>query len=259
MRIRYSLRMMFVATFAFAAFCGWYANRFRLDRNQAAAVAHLHRNGASVYYSYQYDAEGSVRSDASPSLLSRLILYPQARTVTANPLNGELRDDDLIHLHELNDLKLLDLSWPTSVTDTGLESLHEVHSLDGIVLCRGNLSEASIVRLKQALPNCQIKFPQPAKPEWSSEDDGLTVTTVFKITAELFGLDVSAVTSSTSTDDLALATHQIVELVGELNDHFNLSIPNNAITRLTGTDQWDDSDDALTMAELAKIVDQQQH
>ena len=87
--------------------------------------------------------------------------------------------------------------------------------------------------------------------------DDRTVRQVCRITAEMLGVNPAEVTASTSLGDLAADELDIVELVMELEDHFNVSIPDDAITGVTGRDQWQQGAHRLTMAKLAQIVDEQ--
>jgi acyl carrier protein len=82
---------------------------------------------------------------------------------------------------------------------------------------------------------------------------------VCSITAELLGVNPSKVTPSTSLGDLGADELDIVELVMELEEHFDIAIPDDAITDVTGRDQWQNGAHKLTMAKLAQIVDDQKH
>jgi acyl carrier protein len=90
----------------------------------------------------------------------------------------------------------------------------------------------------------------------AAQDDG-TVSQVCSITAELLGVNPSKVTPSTSLGDLGADELDIVELVMELEEHFDIAIPDDAITDVTGRGQWQDGAHKLTMTKLAQIVDDQ--
>ena len=81
---------------------------------------------------------------------------------------------------------------------------------------------------------------------------------VKQIVAEQLGVDESQVTENASfMDDLGADSLDTVELVMELEDHFDVSIPDEAISDVTGDDDWQTGTDRLTMTKLAEIVDQQ--
>ena len=86
--------------------------------------------------------------------------------------------------------------------------------------------------------------------------DRQTVRLVCSITAELFGVKVSKVQPSTSLGDLSADDLDAVELVMELEEHFDISIPDQALTGTTEDAAWQYKD--LTMSDLAAIVESQE-
>jgi acyl carrier protein len=95
--------------------------------------------------------------------------------------------------------------------------------------------------------------PAPLPRQQASQD---TIDQVCRITAELLGVNTAEVKPSTSLGDLGADELDVVELVMELEEHFDISIPDEAIT-VTGDDNWQVDMKRLTMSRLAEIVDQQ--
>ena len=71
-------------------------------------------------------------------------------------------DRDLRHLQELPKLQGLVLH-SVDVTDSGLEMLHSMPQLKSLNIIDTPATEKGIDRLRQALPECQIKWVPPAK------------------------------------------------------------------------------------------------
>ena len=84
-----------------------------------------------------------------------------------------------------------------------------------------------------------------------------TVIHVCKIAADLMGVKPKAVNPSTSLADLGGDELDAVELVMSPEEHFNVTIPDDAITSATGNDNWQVGFEKLTMNKLAEIVDNQ--
>lgn len=84
--------------------------------------------------------------------------------------------------------------------------------------------------------------------------DQSTVTVVCQLTAELLGVEPSEVQPKTSLGDLHLDRLDAVELVMELEEHFEISIPDSEFTSpSTGEERWEFH--RTTMAELAALID----
>ena len=88
-------------------------------------------------------------------------------------------------------------------------------------------------------------------------DSRSTVGQVCKIAAELFSVDRSTLTFSTSLADLRADELDFVELVMELEDHFEISIPDDTAERLLGANDWQQGMKNVTMAKLASLVEEQ--
>jgi len=70
---------------------------------------------------------------------------------------GKFTDKGLEHLAELPNLKSLAIPNCRTFTDAGLEHLSKLSHLEYLDLRQGNFSDAGLKRLKEALPNCDIK------------------------------------------------------------------------------------------------------
>ena len=77
---------------------------------------------------------------------------------------------------------------------------------------------------------------------------------VCEITSEQMGVNASRVTGETSLADLGADELDVVELVMELEDEFKITIPDEAITTISGSEKWEPAAKKLTMAKLAEIV-----
>lgn len=97
--------------------------------------------------------------------------------------------------------------------------------------------------------------PTTPPPQQSVSQD--TIDQVCRIAAELLGVDVANVQPSTSLGDLGADELDTIELIMELEDHFGVTIPDEALTEVMGDDEWQTGIDRLTMERLAEIVDRQ--
>jgi hypothetical protein len=70
---------------------------------------------------------------------------------------GKFTDKGLEHLSGLPKLKSLAIPNCRTFTDAGLEHLSKLSHLEHLDLRRGSFSDAGLERLKEALPNCDIK------------------------------------------------------------------------------------------------------
>jgi acyl carrier protein len=84
-----------------------------------------------------------------------------------------------------------------------------------------------------------------------------TADQVCDITAELLSVDRSKITLQTSLGELKADDLDFVELVMELEEHFDIAIPDEAAERMMETDNWQQGLKHVTMAKLAALVDQQ--
>ena len=102
---------------------------------------------------------------------------------------------------------------------------------------------------------CSPSATPPAQQMEAQEHD--TVVQVCRIAAELLGVNAADVEPSTSLGELGADELDTIELIMELEDHFDVTIPDEAISDVTGDDDWQTGTDRLTMVKLAEIVNQQ--
>ena len=95
----------------------------------------------------------------------------------------------------------------------------------------------------------------PATPVASEPSDS-TVEQVCKITAELLGVDRSKINAGTSFGDLGADELDFVELVMELEEHFDIAISDETAVQLMGTDNWQQGMKNVTIAKLASMIDE---
>ena len=84
-----------------------------------------------------------------------------------------------------------------------------------------------------------------------------TIDTVCEITAKQLNVDRSKVKPETSLGDLGADDLDFVELVMELEERFDITIPDDAAQQMTGTDDWQRVRATITMSKLASMVDEQ--
>ena len=75
------------------------------------------------------------------------------------------------------------------------------------------------------------------------------------MTAELMRIPESSVNANTSLGDLNADELDFVELVMELEEHFNITIPDETADALLGSDR-ETGLKQVTMAKLAAVVDE---
>ena len=86
---------------------------------------------------------------------------------------------------------------------------------------------------------------------------GTTVNQVCDIAATLYGVDRKQLQGETTLGDLGADELDFVELAMELEEHFEITIPDEAAERVLGTDDWKQGMKNVTMAKLARLVDEQ--
>jgi len=87
--------------------------------------------------------------------LVRLRKIESLRGLTLN--NTGVTDDGLVHLQRLGNLDHLDLE-NLSVTNSGLVHLYAFQNLRFLNLSGTNVTEEGILRLKKALPKCDVDY-----------------------------------------------------------------------------------------------------
>lgn len=109
------------------------------------------------------------------------------------------------------------------------------------------------------IPACDTASTQTDPPvelaPARAEASDATIDRVCAIAAELLGVNRSQMTATTSLDDLGCDDLDIVELIMELEDMFEVSIPDDAINEMAGSDNWSEGMKSVTMQKLAEAVD----
>jgi len=100
---------------------------------------------------------------------------------------------------------------------------------------------------------CGPVKPTASSPVVSTSKDPI-VAKVCGIVANQMGVEASKVSEHTSMADLGADELDLVELVMELEDEFKITISDDAITKLTGNNEWQKGASKLTVASLADIV-----
>jgi acyl carrier protein len=97
---------------------------------------------------------------------------------------------------------------------------------------------------------------RPALVEKSN--DNSTVERVCITAAELLGVDRGQVKADTSLGDLKADELDFVELVMELEERFNITIPDDVAEEMMGTGDWQKGMKNVTMLKLARVIQEQQ-
>ncbi|MBN1909632.1 MAG: hypothetical protein JW818_07835 [Pirellulales bacterium] len=85
---------------------------------------------------------------------------------------------------------------------------------------------------------------------------GSTVDQVCSIVAEQMGVSRPQISPQTSLGDLKADELDFVELVMELEEHFDVSISDATAEKMMGTNNWQQGMKNVTMAKLAAVVDE---
>ena len=112
-----------------------------------------------------------------------------------------------------------------------------------------------IVALALSVPGCGPRTSaRHAGPPAS--DAAATIDQVCKIAAELMGVDRSRIDAETSLSHLGADDLDFVELVMELEEHFDVFIPDETAEEMMGTDNWQQGMKNVTMSKLADLIDE---
>ncbi|WP_315861224.1 phosphopantetheine-binding protein [Anatilimnocola floriformis] len=77
------------------------------------------------------------------------------------------------------------------------------------------------------------------------------------LVAEQMKVDRAKLNGQTSLADIGADELDFVELVMEMEEEFDVSIPDDATERLFGTKEWQQGAKNVTFAKLAELVEQQ--
>jgi len=90
----------------------------------------------------------------------------------------------------------------------------------------------------------------------AASDSAATIDQVCGIAAEVMGVDRSRIDADTSLGDLGADDLDFVELVMELEEHFDVFIPDETAQKMMGTDDWQQGMKNVTMSKLADLIDE---
>ena len=116
-----------------------------------------------------------------------------------------------------------------------------------------SIRHISLLALASFAIGCGPAKPTANSPVVSTSKDPI-VARVCGVVANQMGVDASKVSERTSMADLGADELDLVELVMELEDEFKITISDEAITNLTGNNEWQKGASKLTVANLADIV-----
>ena len=122
-----------------------------------------------------------------------------------------------------------------------------------VVVCLAGGGLAAFWLMQVNTVYTEVSPPTVSSPVYPGD----TLSVVKEITAAQMGLDAAEIQPSTSMADLGADELDIVELVMELEEEFDVSIPDEAIENVTGSQTWVNGADKLTMEKLAEIVERQ--
>ena len=174
--LRFSLRTFLIVITILTVCFGWWV--YRAER-QRAAVRWVKENGGTVYYDFEFDSEGvfaqNRQSPVPEWLLNILDVNYFSNVVYLNISGPQVTDlTPLADLTNLNTLAFIrtpisDLKPSTGITNLVWSSLQDnanqvsdltplagLTNLKGLYLFLTQVSDEEIVRLQQALPNCDI-------------------------------------------------------------------------------------------------------
>lgn len=153
---QYSLRTFLLLITGLAIWFGWLTNEVRQQR---AAVAWVEDMGGTVDYDYEFVSNFS-NADVEPpgpKWLRETLGIDFMADVAGVGLYGTRASDvtPLANLTNLRGLNLVD----TRVSD--LTPLAELKNLRWLYLGRLDVSEEQVIKLRRALPNCDIDWYPP--------------------------------------------------------------------------------------------------
>ncbi|NQU24226.1 MAG: hypothetical protein HQ567_23335 [Candidatus Nealsonbacteria bacterium] len=175
LRFQFSVRSLLLFVAVVAVVCSWFAVKMQEARRQKEAVAAIEKGEGSVFYDYEFDANGNflpgtpeppgppwLRNLLGVDFLSDVagIGYLDATDADLTRLKGitsleylqlwgtQVTDAGLMHLKGLTRLKRLTLGPTTQVTDAGLGHLKGMTTLRSLLLNETQVTDAGLVHLK---------------------------------------------------------------------------------------------------------------
>jgi hypothetical protein len=141
--LRFSLRTLLIAFMVFSVALALVARPIHRSLAQHAAIEAIRQHGGEVLFdhywnnltfAYDVNAGGSLNTDGSPGLLTRIGGSELFGTVTAVRAEGSsFGNAEMRQLAHLTDLRRLIL-YDTRVTEEGLRVLREVPHLDVVIV-----------------------------------------------------------------------------------------------------------------------------
>jgi acyl carrier protein len=95
----------------------------------------------------------------------------------------------------------------------------------------------------------------PTLPRSGSQSDATTLDDVRRIVSEQLGVELRKLAPSTSLGELGADELDFVELVMELEERFDITIPDDKVTQMTGSNALQHGMKNVTMEKLAALVD----
>jgi hypothetical protein len=152
-RFQFSIRSLLVLVIVVALPCSWMAAEMKKAREHKEAVEAIYALHGDVCNIFPYNLHHEPRVFL---WLCGLLGVDFLMEVDCPELHGKLVGDDQLEcLRSLPEIGYLDISG-TVVTDAGLDHLRGLKHLMTLRLSGTKVTEDGIMKLQQALPNCEI-------------------------------------------------------------------------------------------------------
>lgn len=93
------------------------------------------------------------------------------------------------------------------------------------------------------------------RPSETKVANSATIKQVVITVGELMGKDRSLLNAATSLGSIGCDELDFVEIVMELEEHFNITISDASLNAIMGTDDWKKGIERITLADLASLID----
>ena len=97
------------------------------------------------------------------------------------------------------------------------------------------------------------KSDMPIKKQVANTTESKSVQRLCEIVADVMGMDVKNLNGNTSLADLKVDELDMVEIVMDLEEEFDVTISDDAVSELTGSEKWS-SPASLTIEKLMGLV-----
>ncbi len=98
--------------------------------------------------------------------------------------------------------------------------------------------------------------PSNPAPSPTASVSSATLDEVRAAAASLLGKDISELKAGTTLGDLGADELDFVELVMELEDRFDVSLADDSLERMMGSDDWQRGRNNVTLGKLAALVEE---